>query len=274
MVDPRQRAEAFLAGVKPHVWDGVSLPVPVETIADSHVGLLVMEVPVGQLNQVPGAPADADLSGLLLVDQGQIWVNGWEAQQWPGRKRFTIGHELGHWELHRHAGSMFCRTAAVTIERPVVDIEEQASLFSAGLMFPTHLVREHYEKLDGDVGTLCEVFGASRVAMDRAICFAIRLPLLESLGGDVAMFHYDDDGYCAWRDAHAEDGFVLNDDLGNGSACKLHRACCSHLHRTMRDGDPPRTRQPKWCATDAAVLSEVLPQAVACSRCLKAGAPA
>jgi len=271
MKDPRRRAEAFLEGVGTHVWDGTSLPVPVETIADSHVGLLVVEVPVGKLNEVPGAPADADLSGLLLVDRGQIWVNDWEAQQWPGRKRFTIGHELGHWELHRHQGSMFCRTAQVTAERPAVDIEEQASLFGAGLMFPTHLVREHHAKLDGDVGTLCELFGASRVAMERAICFAVRRPLRDSLGDDVEMFHYDDEGYCAWRDAHADDGFVLNDDLSNGDGCKLHRACCSHLHRALKELDPPRTHRPKWCATDAAVLREVLPGAVACTRCIKSG---
>jgi hypothetical protein len=264
MVDPRERAARLLAEVKPHVWDGASLPVPVEAIADSHLGLLVVEVPVGRLNDVPGAPSDGDLSGLLLVSEGQIWVNAWEAERWPGRRRFTIGHEIGHWEMHRSRGSMFCRS----VEHPVIDIEEEASLFGAGLMFPPHLVSERHRRLSGDVGTMCEEFGASRIAMERAICFNLRLPLLSGLTV-VEMFHLDDEGYSAWRAAHGEDGFVLNDDLGDGSGGRLHRAGCSYLDRAVKEGDPPRTRQPKWCSADPVALRELLPLARSCPRCLK-----
>ena len=40
-------------------------------------------------------PPDAGLSGLLLPAAGEIWVNAAEAREWPPRRRFTIGHELG-----------------------------------------------------------------------------------------------------------------------------------------------------------------------------------
>ena len=92
-----RRAEAVLASVPSWIWDGESLPVPIEDIADSHFGLLVREV--ADLHAAPGAPAlprGQSLSGLLLASAGEIWVNAREAREWPPRRRFTIGHELGH----------------------------------------------------------------------------------------------------------------------------------------------------------------------------------
>ena len=108
------RAEALLAEVPDYIWNGESLPVPIEEIADTHVGLLVRDV--ADLTTAPGAPElapDQSLSGLLLASKGEIWVNASEGKQWPPRRRFTIGHELGHWRLHREPGqqSLFCRKA-------------------------------------------------------------------------------------------------------------------------------------------------------------------
>src|SRR5688572_15729123 len=110
-----QRAELILAGVPSYVWDGESLPVPVEDIADSCFNLLVREE--HDLTAAPGAPPLSDghsLSGLLLPELGEIWVNATEAKRAPARKRFTICHELGHWCMHRDGGHdvrpLFCRT--------------------------------------------------------------------------------------------------------------------------------------------------------------------
>jgi uncharacterized protein DUF955 len=107
-----ERAEQVLARVPAWLWDGERLPVPVEDIADSVYGLLVRDVET--MDAAPGAPAlspDQSLSGLLLPTRGEIWVNAEEARLWPPRRRFTIGHELGHWELHRDGQqSLFCRS--------------------------------------------------------------------------------------------------------------------------------------------------------------------
>src|ERR1700729_4261707 len=116
---PAERlAERFLARVPPYIWDGETLPVPVEEIADSFAGLLVREV--DDLRTAPGAPALGDgqtLSGLLLPDRGEIWVSAEEARQWPARRRFTIAHELGHWRLHRDAErAVFCRSGSIEAE--------------------------------------------------------------------------------------------------------------------------------------------------------------
>ena len=70
-------------------------------------------VPTSRPSRAPGAPLVEHhaLSGLLLPARGEIWVNAHEAKQWPPRRRFTIGHELGHWVMHRAAGqqALFCR---------------------------------------------------------------------------------------------------------------------------------------------------------------------
>jgi hypothetical protein len=173
MRDVEERAEAVLAALPGYVWDGERLPVPVEDIADSGFGLLVRDVE--DMRSAPGAPALAggqSLSGLLLPARGEIWVNADEARQWPPRRRFTIGHELGHWVMHRSGQqALFCRRTTVDESgaRPERDIEEEASAFAAALLMPQWLfVREH-ARCDGDVPTLCAAFGSSIAATERRI---------------------------------------------------------------------------------------------------------
>ena len=117
-MDPvEERAARILSAVPEWLWDGETLPVPIEDIADSVYGLLIRDVE--DMSAAPGAPPLApgqSLSGLLLGARGEIWVNAEEARTWPTRRRFTIGHELGHWELHRDLQrTLFCR--ATTIKR-------------------------------------------------------------------------------------------------------------------------------------------------------------
>jgi IrrE N-terminal-like domain len=192
-----RRAERVLADVPDWIWDGDRLPVPVEHIADSWFGLHVRDVE--DLRRAPGVPADLPagqgLSGLLLPTLGEIWVNAAEARDWPPRRRFTIGHELGHWCLHRTGGAVWCRSGAVDpppdaepasrgahpppysepAPRPAYPPEEsEANEFAAALLMPAHLVKRHYERLrhrdpDGCFGQLCRIFETSGAAMSRRL---------------------------------------------------------------------------------------------------------
>ncbi|HVL95939.1 MAG TPA: ImmA/IrrE family metallo-endopeptidase [Solirubrobacteraceae bacterium] len=271
MSEPESRAAEVLAELPRWLWDGRSLPVPVEDVADSHFGLHVCET--DDLAAIPGAPALADgeaLSGLLVVDAEEIWVNAHEAAASPGRRRFTIGHELGHWVLHRTPhGRVFCRSHAVTLEPPprpdVPDIEEEASRFAGALMFPDALVRAEWERTGGDLAALCERFGSSRVATERAVFRVVRGPEVRESAPGLACFYWDDAAYEEWRAAHP-DGFVVNDDLGDPGGARLHRLSCSYLRGPVRDGRP-RTSAPKWCATDPDELRRAFPRALACGRC-------
>jgi len=173
-----RRAEELLAEVPDWIWNGRSLPVPIEDIADSHVGLLVRDVE--DMRAAPGCPEVGDegsISGLLLPGQGEIWVNAAEAREWPPRRRFTIGHELGHWFLHQDAQtSLFCRHGTVQEDapaegaRPPIDpIEAEANWFAASLLMPAALVETHYRRTGGDFDALCAIFDCSRAAMGRRL---------------------------------------------------------------------------------------------------------
>jgi hypothetical protein len=181
MQDIERLAEDFLAQVPTYVWDGDALPVPIEEIADTYVGLLVRDV--DDLGAAPGAPELAEgqaLSGLLLPALGEIWVNAGEAREWPPRRRFTIAHELGHWNLHRHDQSVFCRSnmiePATTSQRTgLPPREEEANVFGAAVLMPARLISEQYVRCDRDFARLCERFAASGAAMGRRLHAVIKL---------------------------------------------------------------------------------------------------
>ncbi len=179
-----RRAAEALARVPEWIWDGESLPVPIEDIADTCCGLLIREL--DDLSAAPGAPilpADQSLSGLLLPQRGEIWINSGEAAAWPPRRRFTIGHELGHWHMHRDVrDGVFCRDSSIAADggaaepgAPKADRpprpprEEEANMFAAALLMPAHLMQRHYRETGGDFHRLCELFGASQAAMGRRL---------------------------------------------------------------------------------------------------------
>jgi IrrE N-terminal-like domain len=174
-------AEEFLAKIPSYVWDGATLPVPIEDIADTYSGLLVRDVE--DLRTAPGAPElgyGQALSGLLLPTVGEIWVNAEEARQWPARRRFTIAHELGHWRLHRDAErGVFCRSGSIDPEAPktpapLPPAEDEANVFAAAVLMPAQLVQQQYLRCNRDFFRLCETFGASGAAMGRRLHAVVR----------------------------------------------------------------------------------------------------
>ncbi len=166
-----ERATRVLERVPAWLWDGETLPVPVEDIADSVFGLLVRDVT--DMAAAPGAPElrpGQELSGLLLATRGEIWVNALEARTWPTRRRFTIGHELGHWEMHRDGQTaLFCRSTTVDEDQraAVADLEEEASHFAAALLMPQWLMVREHARAGGELDPMCKTFRTSGVAMSR-----------------------------------------------------------------------------------------------------------
>lgn len=186
-----EQAAKVLADVAEWIWDGSSLPVPVEAIADSCFNLLVRDVEPAQMTAAPGFPAldeGASISGLFLPADRQIWVNAEEAREWPPRRRFTIGHELGHCVLHEDGQrSLFCRHGSVDVasgsesapetaareEDASKLIEQEANHFAAALLMPPELIRHHYRATHGSFDELCRIFGSSQAAMGRRLHQAV-----------------------------------------------------------------------------------------------------
>jgi len=132
---------------------GPEIPVPVESIAEDLLGLRVEE-------------AELDCSGLLVPAQRRIWVNAAEARQAPGRRRFTIAHELGHWVCQVLEGRwqpVFCREVEAGGNGYPPE-EREANVFAAELLMPEAVVRREFAR-DGSAEVLAQRFAVSCDAM-------------------------------------------------------------------------------------------------------------
>jgi hypothetical protein len=168
---PEDAAAALLVAVGHAGLDAI--PIDVLQIAEEHDGLDVQEH--ADLLSLPGAPSlspDA-LSGLLFPGPRRIYVNAIEARRSPGRKNFTIAHELGHWHLHHDASELgqrrFCRADDVGGDaralRESIQLEREANQFAAALLMPAPLVRRCAADLRLNVRVLAARFGVSVAAM-------------------------------------------------------------------------------------------------------------
>jgi hypothetical protein len=135
-------------------------------------------------NVAPAGPIDrvveADIPGCVgaLVCSEEIprrWAIMYHVGQSEGRRAFTIGHEFGHFILHRHLIetdpsydlAIYCDEEAVT-QRSGVGIEEEADVFAADLLMPLHDFRAQLPartRADFEVlGRLAKRYGISLAA--------------------------------------------------------------------------------------------------------------
>ena len=165
------------------VWDGRSLPVPIEEIAREVYGLRICVVGHDRMREVVGEGlCDGTVSGLLLTGIGEIWINEDELKdpQWGAQRgRFTAGHELGHFVMHQKARpAIYCRSSEAgesldTEPTPRVVPEVEANTFSAALLIPAALIRAELDVRgqsdEESIRILMARFGASQKAMSRRV---------------------------------------------------------------------------------------------------------
>jgi hypothetical protein len=140
-------------------------PIPVEDIARSLLVLWIEEA--DDLRTLPGAPRDQGrLSGLLVPSELTIWLDRSEAERSPGRRRFTIAHEVGHFVLHagrsQAADSSYCRGSDLE-QRD--SIEGEANRFAAALLMPDQLLEREANRWGCNLPLLVERFAVSAPAM-------------------------------------------------------------------------------------------------------------
>jgi Zn-dependent peptidase ImmA (M78 family) len=146
--------------------------VPIERIASSLLGLLIDEH--HDIRSLPNAPKDrGHLSGMLDPDEMTIWIDAAEARRSPQRKRFTIGHEIGHLRMHTpdpsgvfaDVAEDICElprngTGAVTLP-PLEQREREADAFARELLMPKMLVTDHARQTGFNLPALAERFDVS-----------------------------------------------------------------------------------------------------------------
>lgn len=159
-------------------------PVPVERVAGSLLGLFIDEA--DDLRSLPGAPADQGrLSGMLDPKEMVVWVDRGETRRSPGRRRFTIAHEIGHLVLHASDGKAFYDRPADIREIDEAPTggelpelgrrEREANAFARELLMPEPLVSEQAHATGFNLPALANRFEVSVPAM------RLRLRLLKLL---------------------------------------------------------------------------------------------
>lgn len=144
--------------------DALALPVDLNQVVEG-LGLSLNEKPL-----------ESEYSGFLAVKEKTIVVN---LNHPPVRRRFTIAHEIGHYQLHRRSEDIpvFIDRAVYHRKESVAGVdhlmEMQANAYAAGLLMPEALLDEYLEDhplLDlekpADIKTLAEEFEVSRPAME------------------------------------------------------------------------------------------------------------
>jgi Zn-dependent peptidase ImmA (M78 family) len=130
------------------------------------------------IRSLPKAPQDqGHLSGMLDPDDMVIWVDATEARRSPQRKRFTIGHELGHFRMHLPSSTGVFADGADDISElpragrgaatlpPLKQREDEADWFARELLMPELLVVEHARNTGFNLPALAERFDVSVPAM-------------------------------------------------------------------------------------------------------------
>ncbi len=148
VTDPRAHA---LRECYHRLFATAELPVPVEAIAEDLLGLHVEE------------SESLDCSGLLLPPERRVVLNAGEPL---GRRRFTLGHELGHWVCHVKEGydaPVYCRATDLA---PDADraLEREANVFAAELLMPEQAVRAKWPRV-ASTAEVASWFGVSEEAM-------------------------------------------------------------------------------------------------------------
>lgn len=146
----------------------ITLPIKIEEIAKIR-GLKVMPYALGE-----------DVSGLLAIRDGQGTI-GYNQNEPKVRRRFTIAHELGHYELHKEKSDLFVDKQFIYRSQhsgnsPVNQVmEQEANFFASAILMPTDKIRKEVEKMDINLVTeegiekLAKIFEVSTTAMSLRI---------------------------------------------------------------------------------------------------------
>jgi Zn-dependent peptidase ImmA (M78 family) len=142
-----------------HIWSLYGFSSPTELVLEDlalAMGVIVVEGPLD------GAVARLVRKG----DKGLIRVR--EDVPEPGRKRFGLAHELGHWVLHKGQSQVLaCTEDDLYASYQGSNLEVEANYFAAGLLMPEELFatriagsRPSVDKIK----SLAEEFGTSLTA--------------------------------------------------------------------------------------------------------------
>jgi Zn-dependent peptidase ImmA (M78 family) len=140
------------------------LPIPVEEIAIKR-GLEIKAYDLGE-----------NVSGALVIVDGKGTI-GYNPSESKVRQRFTVAHELGHYELHKHEKGLFVDKDFKVLFRDgnsskgEIKNELEANAFAAALLMPEKFLLREVVKQNFDLSDetalkeLAKLFSVSVPAM-------------------------------------------------------------------------------------------------------------
>jgi hypothetical protein len=159
-----KEAELLLAEYVETIGAPLKLPVPINEITTYHLALRLDFADLHETLGIPMLCDQPDVLGAIWVDTETILIDrSLDPKKNPamgGRYRFSLGHEVGHWRLHRSyvakdasQPSLFDGSRDPTVicrsSQAKEPIEWQAEFFSSCLLMPRHRVHKEWQECLG-----------------------------------------------------------------------------------------------------------------------------
>jgi Zn-dependent peptidase ImmA (M78 family) len=159
-----QDAELLLTEYEETAGAPIKLPVPVADITTYHLALQLGFADLHQTLGIPMLRDQPDILGAIWVDKESVLIDrSLDPEENPsmlGRYRFSVGHEIGHWRLHRayvakdaNQTSLFESPSKPTVicrsSQSKEPVEWQADFYSSSLLMPRRRVYDQWEECLG-----------------------------------------------------------------------------------------------------------------------------
>ena len=164
-----KEAELLLAEYAETAGGPIRLPVPVEDITTYHLALRLGFADLHETLRIPMLRDQPDILGAIWIDKEAVLIDeSLDPNRYPsmrGRYRFSVGHEIGHWRLHRayvandaNQASLFDATSEPTVicrsSQAKEPIEWQADLYSSCVLMPRAMVFEEWAERFGSASNV------------------------------------------------------------------------------------------------------------------------
>ncbi|MGN8072820.1 ImmA/IrrE family metallo-endopeptidase [Mucilaginibacter sp. 22184] len=137
--------------------------------------------------------------GRILINGNTAIVSISNAITHPGRRNFILGHEVGHFILHKDAAVLFSDTDLTLSEWYKKGLQEQeANTFASELLMPEPLYRSKVTGKKLSIGLIEDVSGYFQTSLLATFIKYI------SLGSFPAMVIFMEDGIVKWK-LHSND---------------------------------------------------------------------
>jgi Zn-dependent peptidase ImmA (M78 family) len=156
-----KEAEFLLSEYEDTIGGPIKLPVPVDDITTSHLALELRFADLHQILDIPMLRAQPDILGAIFVEKRLVVIGQHLCPKdslYTGRYRFSVAHEIGHWQLHRLYVAKDPHQLDAPSEPTVIRrssekserIERQANYFASCLLMPRRRVLEEWDDFLND----------------------------------------------------------------------------------------------------------------------------